>query len=78
MLALQAYTTLRLVRCRAFNRVQKAGQAKLVWLLPLIGAAFVLVMVLEEDRHAGQWSAAATTATPGSAGNGAAGKTVSL
>ncbi len=34
-----------------FQRSEKIAQTKLVWLLPVLGAAVVLPMLIEESRH---------------------------
>ena len=47
----QIYVTVRLYRTSAFERAQKMAQAKLVWLLPMLGAIIVFSVLSDEERH---------------------------
>lgn len=51
ILAFQVRTTLRVWRSRAFDRPQKLAQSRLIWLLPLIGAAIVGAVLEDEERR---------------------------
>jgi len=53
-LALQVWTTTRVWRSEWFSRANKLAQAKLVWLLPLIGALVVLCAHHEIAKEDGQ------------------------
>ncbi len=48
----QIYVTYRIWRCRLFEKVQKVAQSRLVWFLPVIGAAIVFTMLVDEERMA--------------------------
>ncbi|HEU4412700.1 MAG TPA: hypothetical protein VFS43_46075 [Polyangiaceae bacterium] len=48
LVALQAFATLRVRRSVAYAPDQKWAQIRLIWLLPLLGAALVL-SVLHQD-----------------------------
>jgi hypothetical protein len=52
VLLFQLRVTTRLWRSQAFDRPQKMAQSKLIWLLPLIGAALVSSVLEEEDERA--------------------------
>jgi hypothetical protein len=47
----QLRVTTRVWRSQAFDRPQKMAQSKLIWLLPLIGAALVASVLEEEDER---------------------------
>jgi len=47
----QGYVTYRVWRSQAFEREQKNRQARLVWLVPLLGAAIVISVLVEEESH---------------------------
>lgn len=47
----QFRTTARVWRSTAFDRPQKMAQSKLIWLVPLIGAALVYSVLEEEDER---------------------------
>jgi hypothetical protein len=51
-LGFQIYVTYRIWRCRLFERVQKVAQSRLVWFLPVIGAAIVFSVLVDEERTA--------------------------
>ena len=51
-LGFQIYVTYRIWRCRLFERVQKIAQSRLVWLVPVIGAAIVFAVLVDEERMA--------------------------
>lgn len=50
-LAFQAWVTYRVVRSPLFDRVQKRRQAKLIWLVPVFGAAIVFSVISSEEEH---------------------------
>jgi hypothetical protein len=52
VLVFQLRVTTRVWRSQAFDRGQKMAQSKLIWLLPLIGAALVMSVLEEEDERA--------------------------
>jgi hypothetical protein len=47
----QLRVTTRVWRSQAFDRPQKMAQSKLIWLMPLIGAALVASVLEEEDER---------------------------
>lgn len=49
-LAFQGWVTYRVVRTRVFERSQKMNQAKLIWLLPVLGAIMVFSVLHQEER----------------------------
>jgi hypothetical protein len=50
----QARVTRRVWRSQVFDRPQKVAQSKLIWLLPVVGAALVAsVLEAEDDRAKG-------------------------
>jgi hypothetical protein len=51
VLLFQLRVTTRVWRSQAFDRPQKMAQSKLIWLLPLIGAALVASVLEEEDER---------------------------
>jgi len=51
IVAYQVRTTLRVWRCRAFDRPQKMAQSRLIWLVPFIGAAIVGAVLEDEERR---------------------------
>jgi len=53
VLAFQVRTTMRVWRSGAFDRPQKVAQSRLIWILPLIGAAIVGAVLDDEDRRDG-------------------------
>lgn len=48
--AFQVWLTVRVFRSNLFERDQKMNQAKLIWLLPVIGAAIVFSVLIQEDE----------------------------
>lgn len=50
-LAFQGWVTYRVWRSRVFERAQKLNQAKLIWLLPVLGAIMVFSVLSQEERH---------------------------
>ena len=48
----QARVTRRVWRSDAFDRPQKMAQSKLIWLLPVVGAALVSSVLEDEDQRA--------------------------
>lgn len=51
VLLFQLRVTTRVWRSQAFDRPQKMAQSKLIWLLPVIGAALVSSVLEEEDER---------------------------
>jgi hypothetical protein len=49
-LAFQGWVTWRVARSRVFERSQKMNQAKLIWLLPVLGAIMVFSVLHQEER----------------------------
>lgn len=50
-LAFQAWVTLRLRRSQIFDVSQKRAQTKLIWLLPVVGAAIVFSVLKSEEQY---------------------------
>ena len=53
IVAFQIRTTMKVWRSRAFDRPQKVAQSRLIWLLPLVGAAIVGAVLDDEDKRDG-------------------------
>lgn len=51
ILAFQIWVTVRLRRTPIFDPPQKSAQTKLIWLVPLIGAAIVFAVLVGEEQH---------------------------
>jgi hypothetical protein len=49
----QIAITYWLWRNQTYTRAEKIAQTKLIWLLPVLGAAFVVVMLVEDARYQG-------------------------
>lgn len=49
-LSFQGWVTYRVARTRVFERAQKLNQAKLIWLLPVLGAVMVFSVLHQEER----------------------------
>lgn len=49
--AFQIWVTLRLRRTTLYDRSQKNAQTKLIWLLPVVGAAIVFSVLVGEEAH---------------------------
>ena len=49
LIGFQVWATVRVYRSDLFEREQKWHQAKLIWLVPLIGAMLVLSVLREDD-----------------------------
>jgi tellurite resistance protein TehA-like permease len=49
-LVFQLWVTYRVVRTDLYERTQKSAQAKLIWLLPVLGATIVLSVLSEEEK----------------------------
>ncbi len=64
VVVLQAFATHRILRSKSYAKDQKSAQLKLIWLLPLVGAAMVLV-VLGQD---GEFSARRDDSSRGDGG----------
>jgi hypothetical protein len=50
LVSFQIWLTVRVFRCKAYERKQKIWQAQLIWLLPIIGAGLVFTILQDEDR----------------------------
>jgi hypothetical protein len=50
-LVFQVWVTLRLRRTQIFDRSQKHAQAKLIWLVPVVGAAIVFSVLVSEEQY---------------------------
>ena len=50
-LVFQIWVTIRLRRTPIFDPPQKSAQTKLIWLVPVIGAAIVFTVLLGEEQH---------------------------
>jgi hypothetical protein len=50
-LVFQVWVTLRLRRTSIYDRSQKSAQTKLIWLLPVVGAAIVVSVLVGEEAH---------------------------
>ena len=49
LIGLQVWATVRVFKSDLYERDQKWMQAKLIWLVPLIGAMLVLSVLKEDD-----------------------------
>jgi hypothetical protein len=47
----QLWVTLRLRRTPIYDRSQKIAQTKLIWLLPVVGAAIVFSVLASEEAY---------------------------
>lgn len=50
-LVFQAWVTLRLRRSQLYDRSQKSAQTKLIWLVPVVGAAIVFSVLVSEEQY---------------------------
>jgi putative copper export protein len=50
LLVFQVWVTLRVWRSPLYERGQKLNQAKLIWLLPVLGAAVAFSVLTDEER----------------------------
>jgi hypothetical protein len=50
-LVFQVWVTLRLRRTPIFDSSQKRAQTKLIWLLPVVGAAIVFSVLMSEEQY---------------------------
>jgi hypothetical protein len=50
-LAFQVWVTLRVRRTPIYDRAQKSAQSKLIWLLPVVGAAIVFSVLISEEQY---------------------------
>jgi hypothetical protein len=50
-LAFQIWVTVRLRRTQIFDRSQKSAQTKLIWLVPVVGAAIVFSVLVSEEQY---------------------------
>jgi hypothetical protein len=53
IVAFQIWVTVRLWRIEWFEKAEKIAQSKLIWLLPLLGAAMVYSVIADEDEPQG-------------------------
>jgi cytochrome bd-type quinol oxidase subunit 2 len=49
VVAFQAWVTLRVAKTGVYERAQKLAQAKLIWLVPVLGAALVMSVLHQEE-----------------------------
>lgn len=50
-LIFQIWVTMRLRRTQIYDRFQKNAQTKLIWLLPVVGAAIVFSVLVSEEAY---------------------------
>lgn len=50
-LGFQIWVTLRVRRTPIYDRAQKTAQAKLIWLVPVVGAAIVFSVLVSEEQY---------------------------
>jgi hypothetical protein len=50
-LVFQVWVTLRLRRTQIFDASQKRAQTKLIWLVPVLGAAIVFSVLIDEEKY---------------------------
>lgn len=50
-LVFQIWVTWRLRRTPIYDRSQKQAQAKLIWLVPVVGAAIVFSVLVSEEAY---------------------------
>lgn len=48
--AFQVWVTVRVFRSRLYERSQKSAQAKLIWLLPVLGAIIAFSVLSSEEQ----------------------------
>lgn len=53
LVVFQSLATYWVWRSEAYLRAEKVAQTRLIWLLPFLGALWVLVMLSEESRESG-------------------------
>jgi hypothetical protein len=46
----QAWLTRRVFRSNLYDDAQKRNQARLIWLLPIVGATLVFTLLAEDER----------------------------
>lgn len=51
LIAFHIAVTYWLWRSQIYTRAEKIAQTKLVWLLPCLGAVFVVIMLIDDWRH---------------------------
>jgi hypothetical protein len=49
----QIWVTVRVSRSDLYERSEKFAQAKLIWLVPVLGAVIVFSVLQQEDNHRG-------------------------
>ena len=47
----QVWVTLRVRRTQLFDAAQKLAQTKLIWLVPVLGAAIVFSVLVDEEKY---------------------------
>jgi prolipoprotein diacylglyceryltransferase len=55
-IAFQIWVTVRVWRIDWFERKEKMAQSRLIWLLPILGAAMVYSVITDEDESSGPTS----------------------
>jgi hypothetical protein len=50
ILVFQVFVTYRVYKTAVFEHAQKMAQAKLIWLLPMLGAVIVFSVLTDEER----------------------------
>jgi putative copper export protein len=50
ILFFQVFVTYRVWKTNVFERAQKVAQARLIWLLPMLGAVIVFSVLTDEER----------------------------
>jgi hypothetical protein len=50
-LIFQVWVTLRVRRATIYDRSQKLAQSKLIWLIPVVGAAIVFSVLVSEEAY---------------------------
>ncbi len=51
VLLFQIWVTLRVRRTKLFDAAEIRNQTKLIWLLPVVGAAIVFSVLVSEEQH---------------------------
>ena len=54
--AFQAWVTIRVFRSRLYEPSQKSAQAKLIWLLPVLGAVIAFSVLTTEEQAERKYS----------------------
>ena len=53
---LNAYATIRIWRKEEFTKFQKGAQSLIVWLIPFIGALFILAFIKDDETPKGPYN----------------------